>query len=231
MIRRASAATARRTGTVGTCVSFAHLDRARVRSEPFRARKFLDHRREASHARARHFLHADAFHEIGDGKAAARARHAARRQHVIRAAGVIAERLRAPIAEENAAGGVDAVEQAVSRRRAGSNAPARSDSRSARPPRDSARRAPRHFSRASAARDSFSASSASCRSISRGHVAAEARRSGDENRNRVGIVLGLRDQIGGDELRVAARRRKRSLRWARRACRSRNRRSRGALRR
>ncbi len=35
------------------------------------------------------------------------------------------------------------------------------------------------------------------------HRLAQARRGGDENRDGVGIVLGLRDQIGGDELRIA----------------------------
>ena len=57
----------------------------------FRAREFCDYRCEAPRSRARHFLHADALHEVRNGKTAARARDAASRQHVVRAARIIAE--------------------------------------------------------------------------------------------------------------------------------------------
>ena len=81
--------------------------------EAFGSGEFGGDRRETAKARARNFLHADALHEIGDGKAAARAGDAAGGQDVIGAAGVVAERLRAPVAEENASGGVDAIEKAI----------------------------------------------------------------------------------------------------------------------
>ncbi len=82
-----------------------------MRVEAFGAGKFGGDRREPRESTVGNFLHADALHEIGDGKAAARARDASGGKHVIGAAGVVAESLRAPVAEENASGGIDAIEQ------------------------------------------------------------------------------------------------------------------------
>ena len=48
-------------------------------------------------------LHADALHKIGGGKSAAHARPTTGWQNVIAAADVVAERLRAPGAEEDCA--------------------------------------------------------------------------------------------------------------------------------
>ncbi len=75
-----------------------------MRQQPLGFSKLLDDRCEPRAAGSRYFLHADAFHKISRGEATARTRDAACRQHVICAGGIIAEGLRAPIAQKNAAG-------------------------------------------------------------------------------------------------------------------------------
>ena len=138
--------------------SLAHLDGPRVRVQAFRVARIpaTTGARRATPARDTSCTLMHFTKSVTERPPRVRA-DAACGQDVIGAAGVIAERLRAPIAEKNAAGGIDRVEQAVLRRRAGSNAPARTDSRIPQRPRDLARPARRHFSRASGARDSSSA--------------------------------------------------------------------------
>ena len=138
--------------------SFAHLHRARaVRCKTFRPCEFLDDWRETPQSRARNFLHADAFHEIRNGKPAARARHAAGRQHVIRAARIIAKRSARSSRREKCCPPIRFGRASRPPRPANSNAPAQTDSRSRAACREiSSRSALRHFSRASATRDSFS---------------------------------------------------------------------------
>src|SRR5580693_6215102 len=80
-----------------------------MRQQSFRSRKLLDDRSEPSETGSRYFLHGDAFHKISRGQAAARASKAACRQHMVRAGCIIAKGLRAPIAEENTPGAIEAV--------------------------------------------------------------------------------------------------------------------------
>ena len=193
--------------------------------------RILGYGREAPHARARHFLHADAFHEIGDGKAAARARQ--RRPWAAR--GSCRWRSRRRFARSNRRG------KCCRRSRCGRAGRRR---RSARLRCSGAKRftnraaaailratnAPPFFVSERRARFVFG-SCANWRSISR--ATARASRADVVTKSEVasGSCSACAMQVRGDESRVAARRRIRALRWARRACRSRNRCSRCASRR
>ena len=193
-------------GTGGLIGARLHLrtstERACAASPSARANSAATGARRAKPA-ARNFLHADALHKIGDRKAAARAGHAAGGQHMIGAAGVVAERLRAPVAEENASGGVDAIEQAA--RDAGqSEMLGRKKIDEANGVREIARDKHRAAFGKRAAREIRRRQRGELAIDFGGDFAAKARRGGNENRDGVGIVLGLSDQIGGDELRIAA---------------------------
>ena len=163
-----------RTSTERACASSPS---ARANSSTTGARR--------PNACARYFLHADAFHEIGDGKAAARARHSAGRQHVVRAAGVIAERLRAPIAEENASGGVNAVERGLRLARQAQMF-GRKEIHEARPPRrDCGRPAPRHFGERAPREIRLREARTAGARFPRRRLGRSCERCGHENRDRV----------------------------------------------
>ena len=149
----------------------------------------------------RQALHGDLADEVGGRQAAADARGAGGRQHVVRADRVVAGDLRRPRADEQRAGAPHLRRHAGHRPRPDARAPRRWPESIASaiervtmmPPcaRSEARAGPSPASRAS-----------TCAATRVGERAARR----DQHRARVGVVLGLRDQIGGDPRRRPARR-------------------------
>ncbi len=82
----------------------AQVDRARVRFEPLGAREHRGFRTDRGDAGRVGLDHVDATQEAVDADAADRAREAERGQHVVRAGTVVAEGFRRVVAEEDAAG-------------------------------------------------------------------------------------------------------------------------------
>ena len=128
----------------------AHLDRCGVRGQSFGARERHDRRRQPREARRRHALHRHHAHEVGRAQAAAEARGAGGRQHVVRAGRVVAGRLRGVRADEDGAGGQRPPRRATRGRRR--DAPARCGWRARSPRRLTASRRWRRGPRASARR-------------------------------------------------------------------------------
>ena len=174
-----------------------------MRQQPLGFRELFHHWCEAREACASYFLHADTFHEIRGRQSAARASPAARGQDVIYAGGVIAERLRAPVAEENTSRRIKSVGmtaggagQAQMLRREAIDK-AHGSCKIWRNEHDAIfrERTPRWI-RFRKARQLL---------CDLGNDAAgEPRRCGDEKRNRIRIVFRLRELICGDKSWIAA---------------------------
>src|SRR4051812_18621565 len=90
---------------------FAHLDGVGVSEKAFGAREGLHIVSEGHENPAADGLYAEAFDEVRSGKAATHARPSAGGKHVIAAAGVVAEGLRGPGADEYGADRVDFLQE------------------------------------------------------------------------------------------------------------------------
>src|SRR5215831_18027998 len=75
-----------------------------VSRQAFRACQYFRSASESGQAFPRNLLHVEAFYKIAGGKAASPAGPTGRRQHVIAAGDVVAQRLGAPGPQENRAG-------------------------------------------------------------------------------------------------------------------------------
>ena len=162
------------------------------------------------------------------------ARAARRRQHVVGAGDVIADRLGRIAAEEDGAGIADLAPPALRRRRARArDAPARCRSTSGTASSAVAHQDDRAVASPALARDRARAAGvASCALDRRRDRVGEAGIVGDEDRLRRRVVLGLRQQIGGDPGGIVVRDRRRpGSPTGRRSCRCRPCRRRGAWRR
>ena len=109
------------------------FDRLRVRLESFGAGERQNGRRQPREAGARDALHRHHAHEVGGAEAAAEARGAGRRQHVVRSGRVVAGGLRGVRADEHGARGDRPLRAATRGRRP--DAPARCGWRSPSPRR------------------------------------------------------------------------------------------------
>ena len=157
--------------------------------------------------------------EIGRAQPAAAPRRAAGRQHVVRSGGVVAGGLRAVGADEHRAGARSGVAAtALGRRTTRCSGAMRWRARS---PRARVRVTTMPPLAASACRAGPSAGI--CSTTCARDCGGEPARRRQEHRARVGIVLGLRDEVGGNPRRVARQPRRPRSRSGRRGSRSRSR--------
>src|SRR4051812_14781370 len=98
--------TALRASSIGV----PHANGFGVRREAFGRGERLDDWRDFAEAVARYLLHGDNFHEVERAESTAITRDTASGQGVIRASGVVAERLRGIVTDEDGACRGDVVE-------------------------------------------------------------------------------------------------------------------------
>ncbi len=179
----------------------AHGDGAFVGGEVFGAGEAFDHGAEAAQAARRGFLHGHGAREVGETETAVGARPAVGGEDVIRAAGVVAERFRRPRAEKNGAGRGEVaqhrarlahLQDQVLRRIAVGDF----DSLGARGGEEHAALLQRAEGDCAAWESGELAVELAL------HLRREARGESHEHDLRVGAVLGLREQVRGDEGRV-----------------------------
>ena len=195
-----------------------------MRVEPFGLGQRDRRRREAPQLLGAELEDRGALHEVEHRQAGREARRARGRQHVVGAADIVADRLRRVAAEEDRAGIADAATGSLRRRRCASStcsAAMRSTSGTASSRRfdddDRAEIAPARRSRLGRA-----AALAAARSTAASTASPNAGVVGDQDRLRRRVVLGLRQQVGGDPVRDRCRRRRRpALPTGRRSCRCR----------
>ena len=188
--------------------------RARVSPSASASARTVGARR--AQAGLRHALHRDDADEVGGVQPAAEPGGAAGRQHVIRTDRVVASHLRGVLADEDGAGACRLPRPSSRRRRRGARGPcgwpARWRPRAMRvtmmPPCD-------------ASESGAGPLAGICASTSRAHCCCQPALPRDEDGARVGIVLGLRNEIGGEPRRAGRCPREPESRSVRPACRSR----------